>query len=149
MISMKIKISTQVNGNYKNVIARFELPLFVALKPKQAEMEVMEFTGSKKGDRVHIRFIKPFKGEWVSLITDDNVNDEEAYFVDEGTTMPLGLAYWRHKHIVSKIDECHSVIIDDITYKCSNPFMSALLYPVFWIGFYKRKKVYKQFFASH
>ena len=145
---MNIQLKTKVTGNYKAVMQRFDRELFEALKPKQAKMEIVEFTGSKKGDIVHIRFTSPIRADWISKITEDGESDTEAYFIDEGTTLPFPLSYWRHKHIVQKIDEDSSYIIDDITFEGSNFLLSWILYPAIYFGFYPRKKIYKSFFST-
>ena len=99
---MNIQLKTKVDGNYKDIIKQFDRQLFEALKPKGAKMEIVEFTGSKKGDIVHLRFLSPIKAEWISKITEDNEDEKEAYFIDEGIKLPFPLSYWRHKHIVKK-----------------------------------------------
>lgn len=144
---MNLQLSTTVRGNYKAVMARFDRDLFEALKPKQGEMEIVEFTGSKKGDRVHLRFLSPVKADWVSLITEDGADDQQAYFVDEGETLPFPLKYWRHRHIVEKITADTSRIIDDITFKGPNALMTLLLYPAIFLGFYPRKRIYRSYFG--
>lgn len=145
---MNIKIETEVKGNYLEVMEQFDLKLFEALKPKGVDMEIIEFTGSKKGDKVHIRFRSPIKAEWISLITEDGHNENEAWFVDEGDTLPFPLSYWKHKHIVRKLSDTTSMIVDDITFEGSNKLMSALIYPGIYTGFYPRKKIYKRFFET-
>lgn len=144
---MNVKFENKVKGNYKDVMARFDRQLFEALKPKQGKMEIVEFTGSKKGDLVHLRFTAPIKAEWISRITEDAISDEEAYFIDEGTTLPFPLKYWRHKHIVRKITDDTSLIIDDITFKAGNRLMTAALYPAIYLGFSPRGKVYRNYFG--
>ena len=143
---MNIQMKTQVRGNYKSVMARFDRSLFEALKPQHGEMEIIAFTGSKKGDRVHLRFLSPIKAEWISEIVVDGENDQEAYFIDEGTTLPFPLRYWRHKHIVRKITEDSCWIIDDMTFKGPNFLITLLMYPAIYLGFYPRKKIYKEYF---
>ena len=145
---MNIKFETKVKGNYKGVIQAFDQQLFEALKPKQGEMEIIEFTGSKKGDRVHVRFLRPIKAEWISLITEDGINEEEAFFVDEGYKLPFPLTYWKHKHIVKKVDENHSLIVDDITYEAKIGVLTWLMYPAVYFGFAQREKVYKAYFEK-
>ena len=145
---MNIKFKTKVKGNYREVMSRFDKNLFEALKPKHADMEIVEFTGSRKGDRVHLRFHMPWKTEWVSLITEHGNDENKAYFVDEGIQLPQGLSFWRHKHIVEKLTDDSSFIIDDITFKGSNFIMSTLLYPGIYLAFLPRKKVYKEYFNS-
>ncbi|MCB0562934.1 MAG: cyclase [Phaeodactylibacter sp.] len=145
---MNIKIQTQVKGNYKEIMARFDRALFEALAPRQPKMEIVEFTGSKKGDRVHIRFLQPLKVDWVSVITEDEINDAEAYFIDEGVQLPFPLNFWKHQHIVRKITEDTSCIIDDITFRGPNALMTLLLYPAIYLGFYPRKRIYRRYFGK-
>ncbi|MCB0653029.1 MAG: cyclase [Saprospiraceae bacterium] len=145
---MHIQLSTRVNGHYKNIITRFDRQLFETLAPGMAKMEIVEFTGSQKGDKVHIRFLSPVKADWVSLITEDEINADEAYFTDEGTLLPFPLKYWKHKHIVRKITEDSSWIIDDITFEGRNILFTLLLYPAIFLGFYPRKRIYRTYFRN-
>ena len=145
---MRLVLRTQVKGNYKAVMEQFDRNLFEALSPKQGKIEIVEFTGSKKGDRVHLRFLSPIKADWVSLITEDGVNDREAYFVDEGVELPFPLRYWRHRHVVERLTDDTSIIVDDIQYKGSNAIISGLMYPALWAAFYPRKRVYRSYFGQ-
>jgi len=146
---MNIQLKTKVDGNYKDIMQQFDRKLFEALKPSHANMEIIEFTGSKKGEKVHLRFHSPIKTDWISLITDDGENEKEAYFIDEGVKLPFPLSYWKHKHIVQKITENTSYIIDDITFKGPIFFISWFMYPAIYAGFYPRKKVYKKYFNKN
>ena len=145
---MNVTIKAQVVGNYKKVMAAFNRELFEALKPPQGKMEIVEFTGSKKGDRVHMKFISPIKAEWISHITENGENDQQAWFIDEGMQLPWPLKTWKHKHIVKRIDDQNSVIIDDMTFTGRNALLTLLLYPAIFIGFYPRKRIYKQYFEN-
>lgn len=145
---MNIQLSTKVNGNYKDIMRQFDRKLFEALKPSLADMEIVAFTGSKKGDKVHIRFNSPIKAEWISLITEHGENEKEAFFIDEGVKLPFPLSYWQHKHIIRKITDTTSYIIDDITFKGPNFVMSWFLYPAIYMGFYPRKSIYKKYFNT-
>jgi len=139
-------MKTKVNGNYKEIMKRFDRQLFEALKPKGAKMEIVEFTGSKKGDTVHLRFLSPIKAEWISKITEDYEDEKEAYFIDEGTKLPFPLSYWRHKHVVEKITEDTSYIVDDMSFKGPFFLITWLMYPAIYLGFYPRKKIYRSYF---
>ena len=97
-------------------------------------MEIVEFTGSKTGDKVHIRFVSPLKTEWISNITADYEDDKEAYFIDEGALLPPGLSYWKHKHIVRKLSEDESMIVDDITFKLPSLIVLLILVDGFKVG---------------
>jgi ligand-binding SRPBCC domain-containing protein len=145
---MNIRLETEVKGHYQTVIAGFDRALFEALLPKQGKVEIAAFTGSKKGDRVHLRFLSPVKAEWISDITEDGANEKEAYFIDQGVQLPFPLQYWKHKHIVQKVTEDTSRIVDDITFRGINPVVSALLYPAIYLGFYPRKRIYRQYFGE-
>jgi len=145
---MNIQLKTKVEGNYKKIMKRFDRQLFEALKPKNANMEIVEFTGSKKGDLVHLKFLSPIKTEWISEIIEDGEDEEVSYFIDKGVKLPFPLSYWQHKHIVQKITEDSSYIIDDMTFKGSNFLFTLVLYPALYIAFYPRKKIYKSYFKK-
>ena len=145
---MNIQLKTKVDGNYKDIINQFDRQLFEALKPKHGKMEIVKFTGSKKGDLVHLQFLSPIKTEWISEITEDGENEKEAYFIDEGVKLPFPLSYWQHKHIVQKITEDTSYIIDDMTFKGSNFLFTLFLFPALYIAFYPRKSIYKSYFKK-
>lgn len=144
---MKIRFETRVRGHYKEVMKRFDRDLFEALKPKQGDMEIVEFTGSEKGDRVHLKFNSPFSMEWISDIVEHGADEEKAYFIDVGVKLPFPLGFWRHRHIVEKIDEQYSMIVDDIEYKAKPSFLTPVLYPALYAAFSPRKKIYQSYFG--
>ena len=71
---MKIRLTTEVDGHYQEVMSRFDKKLFEALKPKFGKMEVLEFTGSEKGDVVRLKFLSPIKADWVSDIIEHGLS---------------------------------------------------------------------------
>lgn len=145
---MNIILKSPIIGNYKVVMAAFDRRLFESLKPTVGEMEIVEFTGSEQGDKVHMKFIKPIQAEWVSEIIKHGETESEAWFVDVGVKLPWPLASWTHRHIVQKVDEHHSLILDDMTFTGKNALLTLLLYPAIFIGFYPRKKIYKTYFEQ-
>lgn len=147
-LQMKIRFETKVQGYYLEVMKRFDRDLFEALKPKQGDMEILEFTGSQTGDRVHLKFNSPISMEWVSDIIDHGADERQAYFIDQGVKLPSPLAFWRHRHIVERIDEEFCTIIDDIEYKAKPTFLTPVLYPALYAAFYPRKKVYQAYFGK-
>jgi len=145
---MKLRLTAEVDGHYQEVMAKFDRKLFEALKPRYGQMEVEEFTGSKKGDVVRLRFITPIKAIWISDIVEHGSDDYQAYFIDEGRKLPFPLKYWRHKHIVKKVSESRSLIIDDMTFEGHNLLLTLFLYPALYVAFYPRKKVYRKYFEQ-
>ncbi len=143
---MNLILKTKVAGNYYKVMDAFDRQLFEALKPPFGEMNIVEFTGSKKGDTVHLKFESPFKAEWISKITEDGEDQSKAWFVDEGTVLPWPLHTWKHKHIVQRLDDKTSIIIDDISFTAKNSLLTLFMYPALFIGFFPRKKVYRAYF---
>ena len=146
---MKIRLTTEVDGNYMDVMEKFDVKLFEALKPKFGQMDIEKFTGSKKGDIVSLSFISPFKAKWVSEIVEDGFDEQRAYFIDEGRTLPFPLSFWRHKHIVEKLSESRSLIIDEMTFQGINFLFTWFLYPALYVAFYPRKKVYQRYFKNN
>ena len=143
---MRIILKTAVPGNYKEVIELFNEDLFLALKPPGASLELVEFGGSKTGDRVNIRFGFPINKNWISVITDDGVNKRSAWFIDKGLEMPFGLKKWQHKHLVHNDGPNRSIIEDNIQFHGPNILINYFLYVLFYIQFSFRKPVYKRFF---
>ena len=144
---MRIVLRTQVKGNYKEIMARFDRELFEALAPKLAKIKLEEFTGSETGDKVHIKFLSPIRTEWISHITDHGSDDKQAFFIDKGVVLPFPLAFWEHHHIVEKVDDHHALIVDDIRFRGRNGLLSWILYPAIYFGFLPRKKIYKSYFS--
>lgn len=145
---MTLTLRTKVDGNYKDVMSQFDLQLFEALKPIGAKMEVRQFTGSETGDIVELEFLSPIKAKWISEITDHGADNKQAYFVDEGKVLPFPLKTWKHRHIVEKIDDNNSYIIDDISFSSGYVLLNALMYLPLFLSFYPRKKIYKRYFAA-
>jgi len=143
---MKLVLRTKVNGNYKDIMARFDRDLFLALAPPFPPVELKKFTGSETGDEVHILFKKPVNKDWISDITDHGVDEKEAYFIDQGRVLPPPLKAWKHTHIVRKISENESMIIDNMEFDCGNTLLNFLVYPGLLAGFLPRKIIYKRYF---
>ena len=145
---MRFKIKSKVRGHYRDVMQRFDRQLFEYLLPEFGDVELVEFGGSVKGARVHIQFKSPVSATWISDIIEDGVNEDEAWFVDVGTILPFGLRYWKHRHSVRRISEDECEIIDDISYRFGNGFLSSIMFPAMYLGFLPRRKQYKQYFGS-
>lgn len=146
---MKIYLSTPIEQDYLVVYNQFNRELFEFLSPTFPKIKVEKFDGSKTGDFIHLKFGFPLYKNWVSEITEDKVSDELCYFIDEGRQLPPGIIYWKHKHVVRKTGPNSCEIIDDIEFKSWNNLSSFLLYPMLYLSFSPRKKLYKKFFSSH
>lgn len=145
---MRFVLRTQVDGYYKEVMRKFDLALFEALKPKGAKMEIVQFTGSETGDVVELKFIFPLKARWVSKIIDHGADEDKAYFIDQGEVLPFPLRNWKHKHIVEKHSDTQSIIVDDISFSSGYELIDLLIYLPLLLSFYPRKGVYKKYFAQ-
>ncbi len=144
---MNLKITTNVAQHYLKVKDGFSEDLFLKLNPPFPPVELKEFGGCEKGDKVHLRlnFIF-FKQDWISDITYSNTDENLFEFIDEGVKLPFFLKYWRHHHKVKNLDNGQSVVVDDINFKSPFLWMDYLLYPVLWLQFIYRKPVYKKIF---
>ncbi|MFN8672335.1 MAG: hypothetical protein U0457_09710 [Candidatus Sericytochromatia bacterium] len=143
----KIKITTTVNTNYKKVFQEFKLDLLKNLTPPFIPFNILRFDGSYKNDQVHIElsFIL-FKQLWISLITEYFEDNEEIYFIDEGTTLPFFLKKWKHKHIITKKNDNTTKITDNVYFETPFFITDILFYPVMYLMFYYRKPIYKKYF---
>lgn len=140
---MRIILKTNVQENFRTVFQSFDLVLFKFLLPPGAEL--IRFDGSKKGDMVHLKFNFPFKGEWISVITENRETEDESYFIDRGEKLPLGIRTWLHKHIVEENGK-FSTIIDDIKYSTGNVLLDLLYFLPLYFAFFPRKFLYKKYF---
>mgnify|MGYP001599329115 CR=1 FL=1 len=140
---MNILLKSIVEQDLESVYNRFDADLFVYLLPLGAKL--IQFGGSKKGDIVHLKL--PVAGEWVSLITEDGKTNDSYYFVDEGKKLPFPLKYWKHKHILTKL-ESRTIIEDNMTFSTGYSFLDLLFYPVLYLSFLPRTWQYKSYFKS-
>lgn len=138
---MKIKITTPIKRNYREVFALFNLQLFEALKPPVVNLKVERFDGCKKGDEVHLKVAGQ---RWVSHITDYVENEDEIYFIDRGVIIPPPIKSWLHIHRIERSGENSCNVIDDIEYSTGNAFIDKLIYPALYAMFAMRKPIYKR-----
>lgn len=138
---MKIRISTPIQRNFRDVFSLFNLKLFEALKPPVVNLKVERFDGCKKGDEVHLIVAGQ---RWVSHITDYVENEDEIYFIDRGVIIPPPLSSWLHIHRIERSGENSCNVIDDIEYSTGNVFIDKLIYPALYAMFAMRKPIYKR-----
>lgn len=145
---MKLKISTTVQQNHRQVFDGFTRDLFLKLSPPFPPVKLRRFDGCHTDDRVELQlnFIF-FKQTWESLITDFQDNDQEIYFIDEGVKLPFFLKYWRHHHRIVKVGD-QTKIIDDITFKTPFLLTNYLMYPALYLQFLYRKPIYRKVFRK-
>jgi len=146
---MNIKITTQVKAEWKRVVSGFTKELFVKLNPPFPPVEVKQFDGCVKGDKVRLELnFLLFKQEWVSDIIESNESENGFSFIDEGVKLPFFLSHWKHQHIIEKREDGGSYIIDDIQYSTGTWLTDILFYPVLYGQFLYRKPIYRKIFSN-
>jgi ligand-binding SRPBCC domain-containing protein len=150
---MRLTIRTRVAQPYREVFARFDRELFLALAPPFPPVALKRFDGCNEGDIVHLELDMIFtKQNWTSRIVEKGESSnnavfrDEVYFIDEGEQLPFFLRYWRHEHRIMSNEE-GSTVVDAIEFQAFGG-LDLLLYPVLWLQFMYRKPVYKRFFGS-
>lgn len=147
---MQIKITSQVDAHYLDIAHGFDINLFKALAPPFPKLEVLRFDGCSKGDEVWIVLhVFGAKIKWDALIVEHGQNLEQWYFIDEGKLLPYPLRQWKHKHLVTKINDFKSYIIDDIHYSTGWIVLDYLIFPLLYLQFAMRKPIYKKFFKKN
>jgi len=146
---MKLLFETKINKSFLEIKSKFNQDLFMALKPPLVNLDIKRFNGCSVKDEIHLD-IGSFglKQKWVCVITEENQSDKEWSFVDEGRIMPWPLASWRHHHRVIQLNKDTSLIVDDISYRCTPSWLSGIIYPAMWLSFASRPKCYKNFFKG-
>lgn len=148
---MRLHLETQVNQSLPVVWAGFDQTLFERLSPPFPPVHVIRFDGCRQDDMVHLRLnFLLFQQDWISLITEQQTNDTEIYFVDKGTKLPFFLTFWQHRHrllhIRIKAGDGQTLIIDDVTFRTPFWLTDYLLYPLLWVQFAYRRPIYKRWF---
>lgn len=141
---MKIFISTVVENKLSNIAEKFNKDLFQKLSPPLMELTVLRFDGCKKDDEVHLemKLFGPIKNKWISKITANELNQEDFYFIDEGTLIPPPLKKWKHVHRVKRLNDTKCLVIDDIEYSTGNKVLDMIIYPALYAMFAYRKPIY-------
>ncbi|WP_018476308.1 SRPBCC family protein [Pontibacter roseus] len=145
---MRLHLKTTVQQDYLSVFQAFDERLFRRLAPPYPRLKLLRFDGSEPGNVVEVELqtgVKSFR--WTSLITERQITDTAAWFVDEGQELPPPLRHWRHKHLVSRQDT-GATIHDIIDYSTGSKVLDALLYPLMLAGFGMRKPVYRKIFGT-
>lgn len=144
---MKILLVTKVTCPLARIKVGFSRELFLALGPPWVKINLKRFDGCKVGDEVHLEIKQgPLNQKWVSVISRAEETKGQWFFRDEGKVLPWPLKLWRHDHIVRRLSDTDSEIIDDITYDAG--VFNYVLYPLLRATFGIRPKRYKKFFEG-
>jgi ligand-binding SRPBCC domain-containing protein len=146
---MRFVIKTRISrADFRAVFLLFDEALFKALAPPFPPFTLQRFDGCETGNEVHILLgAGPFKQAWHSIIIQHQVDEKEAFFIDEGKILPFFLRTWVHKHQIIQDGE-DVVIVDDIKFTWSSPVWFILIYPGLYLSFLYRKPIYKRYFAK-
>ncbi|MFL0163192.1 SRPBCC family protein [Aquirufa salirivi] len=138
------RVQTPINSPIEYVWALFDKDLLSKLSPPFPPVSIKRFDGCRKGDLVQLEIkLGLFSLYWDSEITEDFQSDDKIYFIDEGRRIPLGMNYWKHEHILEKLPNNQTLVIDQISYSTSSKFLDILLYPLLWGMIAYRKPFYK------
>lgn len=143
---MKITLETPVEQGYLDVKSGFDQSLFKKLSPPFPPVRLLRFDGSQKGDFVVLELdFLFFRQKWTSKITEDLTMDLEFRFVDQGVELPFFLKKWKHTHRVVSTG-IGSIIRDEIEFEAPFGWMNYLLFPVLWMQFAYRRRIYRRIF---
>jgi len=145
---MRILLESSVKCSYEKVSNDFSSDLFEFLLPPKFVTSLVAYEGSKPGSKVHIRFKLPWPSDWISIIKSETKDTGKYIFIDEGEKLPFGLKVWKHIHSVIKIDDEQTRIIDDMSFSTGIKVFDFFVYPVLYLSFYPRKKLYKKYFEK-
>lgn len=145
---MRIRLVSEVNKPFERVAGNFNRRLFEFLLPPSFVARLFRYDGSDPGNIVHIRFLLPWCSDWISKIISSKHSNVAFEFVDIGEKLPFGLKTWKHHHIVKKLAENQTQIIDDMNFSTCCKIFDLMIYPVLFLAFYPRKQQYKEYFEK-
>lgn len=117
---MHIKTVTDVNGQFKRVFDRF--------------------------DRDLLPFLRPSILRWGISITDKKIKESEAYFVDEGHTLPPPLVFWKHIHRTQAVGPAKTAIIDEVYFRTPHLWLDYIIAPIILLFLKLRRPLYRRHF---
>ncbi|RXK47557.1 SRPBCC family protein [Aquirufa rosea] len=138
------RVKTKIKAPILHIWSLFDQNLLARLSPPFPPIKINRFDGCRRGDLVQLEIKLGFtRLIWDSEITDDFESENKIYFIDEGRRIPLGITFWKHQHILEKIDSRETWIIDHINYSTRSKFLDILLYPLLWGMIIYRKPLYQ------
>lgn len=149
MSRCRLLIPHEVQGQLREVFAGFTRELFEHLAPKFPPSKLLRYDGNAVGDLVKIRLgVGPVGATWISEITEHELSEGEAFFVDEGRQLPPPLNYWRHKHLLTQVSPATVRITEDITFGTPLGLLTSLMKPVIRAQFEARGPRYRSYFGG-
>ncbi len=145
---MKILLSTIVDCPFEQVSGNFDRELFEFLLPPHFVATLVNYEGSKPGDKIHLTFKIPWKSDWISVIKESEKGRGFYYFIDVGEILPFGLKKWRHRHEVRQLTENQTEIIDNMRFSTNFWLLDLLAWPVLFVSFFPRKRLYRMYFKN-
>ena len=136
------------NTDYEKVREAFHSIELVRFLTYLQPINIIEWSGIENGKMAYFKLWffgwKNFKVKHESYMKSNN----ELFFIDRGVELPLGVKYWKHKHIIKKNGE--GVIIQDlVSFSHANIFMEYLLFPILMFPIIIRKLFYKIYFWKY
>lgn len=145
MIAFKIESIVQVP--FHIVVNHFSEDLFQALAPSFPPSRLISFDGDRVGGLVKIELGKaPLSQIWISEITHRIETDQKLEFIDVGVQLPPPLKTWQHRHVVERISDDETLIIDDIQASSGSRLIDLAMRPVMYRMFKQRTPAYKKYF---
>ncbi len=131
-----------------NTFAKHPEDLFKALSPPFPAAKLKTFGGTTVGAKVELDLqFGLWTSHWQSIVTEQVVGPEACWFVDEGTILPLGMTYFRHKHHLIASSPTTTTICEDITLAGGNWLITMVNYLGFLGQMQMRGSVYKGYWG--
>ncbi len=137
---MKFVVSTPIALDPKRAVEKFDAALFTALAPPFPKIRLVRF--DENTVEIAMNFFV-FKTVWESRVYPTHVDDQQAYFVDEGVRLPPPLKFWRHTHRLVARGQ-GSVLRDEIEFSTGRGVLDVLIYPFLWAMMAYRKPIYRK-----
>lgn len=146
---MKIRIQTELDNKFKDIVSNFDKDLFLALKPKGVRLSIKRWDGIYIDALFELEIALLWvKQIWIGKISDVQKSKEKFSFIDIGVELPSPISKWRHLHLVLKKGKNRTIIIDEVDFKTRFFVLDIVIYPFLFSQFYSRKKAYRKYFKK-
>jgi ligand-binding SRPBCC domain-containing protein len=123
--------------------------LFEALSPPFPKAKLIAFGGTEVGAVVKLDLdFGLWTSHWESIVTEQFITDTACWFIDQGSILPLGLSYFRHRHLLTATGPNQTTIAEEITLAGNNWFTTQINLIGFKGQMQARGPIYTKYWAN-
>tara|TARA_Y100001978_G_scaffold165527_1_gene152963 strand:+ start:1192 stop:1632 length:441 start_codon:yes stop_codon:yes gene_type:complete len=135
------------NVTFGKIVSSFNNIKIVNFLTQLQPIQIIKWDGIEDGKVAHFKLWFFGWKDFEVIHSDYYLDENELSFIDNGSVLPLGLTFWRHKHSIV-IKKGYVTIIDNLKFNHESSFLGYLLYPLLVSPIFLRKLLYRLYFRG-